>query len=266
MNYVDAQRVVLVRDLTKQVQESFVVVLDVVIDVDPRGLVLTREKLGALMLHEKLLGLTNALEDIKDFGLLGLYSTTRWTDAAWIWFWSESFVVDYLNWMSMLATIRWTWQHSRFMKLLLAPVHEAQPFMLLLVLIGLCTRQRSCYLRVPESRVEDANAVASSTCSLGWVIISAFAIIRDLFALDLNDLHGVLFDVTFIIDLLIVILITLMMETDQIQISIQKVSGRSFIAQTSTLRHVTLPRWPNWHRLCWWLPNFSFVSLTQDLL
>ena len=53
------------------------------------------------------------------------------------------------------------------MELLLAPVHEAQPFMLLLVLIGLCTRQRSCYLRVPESRVEDANAVASSTCSLG---------------------------------------------------------------------------------------------------
>ena len=75
MNNVDAQRVVLVRDLTKQVQESFVVVLDVVIDVDPRGLALAREKLGALMLHEKLLGLTNALEDIKDFGLLGLHST-----------------------------------------------------------------------------------------------------------------------------------------------------------------------------------------------
>ena len=82
-------------------------------------------------------------------------------------FWSESFVVDYLNWMRLWTTGRWTLQHGRFMKLLFASVHEAQPVVLLLVLIGLCARQRSCYLRVPESWVEDAPAVASSACPVG---------------------------------------------------------------------------------------------------
>jgi hypothetical protein len=102
---------------------------------------------------------------------------------------------------------------------------------------------------------------------VGWVIISAFAIIRDLLPLNLEDLHGVLLAVTFIVYLLIVIsLNTLVMETDQIQISIQEVSGWSFIAQTSTLRHIALPRWPNRRRLCWRLASFGFLSLTQDLL
>lgn len=213
------------------------------------------------MLHKKLLGVTNALDDIKYFGLLCLHGTNWWIGAAWIWFWSESFVVDDLNWVTLVIIACWALQHGCFMKLLFASVHEAQPFMILLFLIGLCARHRSCYLWVHESWIEDANAVALSTFSLVWVIISAFAIIWDLFSLNLEDLHGVLFDVTFI-----VVHFNVVMEADQIQISIQKVSRWSFITQTFTLRNITLPRWSNWHRLCWRLHEFSFISLTQHLI